>query len=456
MSQAKTILHHLCSLVEADLHEAYPALKTIFIIYEYGQYENALNAKLPDIQKHPAGTCLAEKLKTIKPDSKNLVTFGAIARPQKHTLPGFLWRKKSIVCLYVNADAFDNEEEAKLTLYHNIFLTLHLYETLKTAPPNENAISITSYPKDASYLNMLGDAFAAFFFELSDRTGMIKTLAKKRCLQSLEKTLKYPAEIMPFPIIIDMANLVFKDMKHQKQKALPLAYAMTKEVELTCDDNITRQWLSFIGPAIEMAWSNASIKDILGAAAYTSESVFNRSIAYLISEILTTEPTSLNNLPSFNPFMDIEAQDRLHKRRCQEKLEASISNNAKADTKTLLKAAKKQCDQFLDGNIIGWCAPALIEAALKIELHKNTAKCREEIQLVFQNTAYNLSWPAVKAVHHDLTNLRRNGQTATIVDMIEFLRRDEQSRDAALSLKKLSDWMNTQKINPPHEKSEDE
>lgn len=434
MSQIKTTLNYLCHLAENEINQSFPNLNVISIIHNNHDFQKVLEAQKEGILKLGKGHDAYDALLSYKPDKSRDISFKILTAKTPPKFWGLFGNQKSIAALLINTETLTDEDIAKFELYKNVYMLLKEHENIGHITDNE------------AYNNMIGDAFIVFFSEITSRHGMIKSLAKKRCLQSIQKTINYTPELMPYPAIMDMTALVWKDAKRTKNIS-PMRHALelTAEVEQTCDENIVNQWQEFITPATEMAWCNATPSEILGAAIHTSESVSTRSIAYLISDIINTTPAPLNALPDFNAFTDTDAQQRLHMRISTEKFEKINAEPLNHEQNIYIEAALSQSEKFLDGNLMGWSAPILIEIGIATNDILDLSKRRQMAETIFTKKIESMPWQRIKILNKHLLEIKRKGLSPTLNDIMEFLRQTEDTRDAAIAIKHLIDYKENKK-----------
>lgn len=443
MAQRKTVLQHLSNSLADELKAQFPSLTIAFVISNPAGYKKAFEFKSYEIAKHPAGKNLLDAIEGITPNSQDLVSFIGIATPAAFKNP--LKKNKTIACVYINSDLYHDEKETKTALYSRVFTLLKTHTRLTDKAKKTKEITcITAKTLDISpeFQNMLGDVFTAIYHELIGRTGAIHSLAKKRCQELFEPRIKHYPENNPFPLVLDVTKIVYEEMHtaiKSKNPSFENALKITEEIELTCDENLINQWHEFTAPTLEMVWNKATPKEILGAAAFSSESVFNRSTAYLISEILNIEPSSAYGSLEYNMFRDYETLERLHFKVCDDKFLKLLHGGNEFKHSKLLTAANKQTVELLEGKPIGWSAPALIEAYSEAHKHSDKMVRADVASQTFYKELKNLNWIGLNSLVKNLNHMKREGKTPDLRAIMEFLRQNEETRSVALSIKKLID-----------------
>jgi len=208
------------------------------------------------------------------------------------------------------------------------------------------------------------------------------------------------------------------------------------------DENTVRQWTSFIEPALEMVWGDISIAQILGAAIYTCDNVYNRSAAYMVAEILNTDPAPALQFEGYNAFSDTESQQRSHKLACFETFEYLQTHQYEIQNPNIyFETAQSLCNTLLNGKPNGFCAPALI--AMGQHIVKTPDVSREELSGIFSAEINTLQWNTIRDMHILLIEHKMRGENVDINTIIEILRQGEDTRESAILLKHLSDMQTT-------------
>ena len=187
-----------------------------------------------------------------------------------------------------------------------------------------------------------------------------------------------------------------------------------------------------------MAWAGLSIAQILGAAIYTSDNVYNRTSAYMIADILNTDPTPSLQFEGYNAFADIESQQRNHKIACLETLEHLEERQREGRNAHPFFNIAMHCSQaLLDGKPNGFCAPALVLVGQNIAKTPDITK--EEVANMFSNEVNTIPWLAIRNMNKEIINLKRQSREVSLKTIVEILRRDEDTRESAILIKQLSD-----------------
>ena len=368
----------------------------------------------------------------------------------EHQSSGFLnfFRTHEVAALiFLNSDRFKSEENLANHAYHMTWHALDLYEDLitwksmkKKAQKENKSLSEETKPftcihgvvlpkmeKQALYhRNMNADIFSASIQTLLGKQEAIKNLSTQRMKDTLSPQVGFVAEKNPFPICVETLDFLFteniKTIKKQVH-ALPRAIKLTKETSQAFNTKSIKQWISFSRPAQEMAWSGHYPEAILGAAIYTSENTYVRSIADMVAENTDIIPDLVTTLDTYNPFTDQEANARLHNKKCKDVWQKHIlSIRAPEDSKIFLEVAEQQNESLISGNPTGWCAYALIRVASKIENagSEGINKAIEVAQETFDQETGAIKWDDLCRFSRMIFVYRREGRQIDVQTLINL------------------------------------
>lgn len=203
---------------------------------------------------------------------------------------------------------------------------------------------------------------------------------------------------------------------NKNSRAIPTAIKLTKEIGMTCTAQTIKQWISFARPAQEMAWAGYAPETILGAALYSCENTYVRSIADLVAENMDFKPDLVTTLDGYNPFTDQEANQRLHERKCKETWQKNmLSVRGPEDSKIFYENIKKQNRELMEGRPVGWCAYALMQAANVIETAapQDLNQAITRAQKTFERESGAVSWENLCRLTRTIFAYRRDGYDIT-------------------------------------------
>lgn len=306
---------------------------------------------------------------------------------------------------------------------------LSFYQKHKTEPHRKkDVIAPSPSPLDVLRRTLLSECFAALLIEQSEEKGFFRRYMKKCSELSITANEGYIPENHPYPIVFDSIGLILKDMAIETKDMSELiqnTLLMVNEINETYDDITLKQWVQFCYGAQEMAWMGLSARDILGAASYHSDSAYVRTTAHLIAESLNTDVVPLKSLEIYNPFADQERFERAHAKVAMARFE-QILGEALVDhePEILLKEAMRQNEAFMKGEIIGWCAPALVKTCLAYGKDDVRPALLRDI---FEGAFHAARWGDIRLLNRFVMKKKRQGTEPTpamIVD--EFIGEHER------------------------------
>ena len=427
---------HICNVVRREVENEYKAMSFVCVVYESGQIQQAIKAKAHEFHKHPCGVGLLDALeKTAEAHEGRSKFFALGSALTKQLWPPFK-QQSLLAVLLVNAEDFQDPESVRRWCYVQVWHALRMREGLDAARSEEIILHTSQDPARIAYRNMLGDAFAAIIENLTGQDGHITAIARQRCRETLKKIPGHEAELFPFPITEDAAQIVYEDLLDsplRETKPLTLAAEMATEIGHTFDDAAIQQWRDFANRAQEMAWMGYNKNKILSAAIFTSEDPYVRSMAYLVSEMLNMHPAPLGAMEGHNPFADQEVNERLHIKKAE--LQFKKIMQAKDRAEALMKKALEQNQALMEGHVTGWCAHALLDALMAYkDLHKTGDDLEEMATLRFQKALRETEWINLVKLSSIILHQRRAGQSVTPQSVQALCTENESMRTIAQAL----------------------
>lgn len=453
---------HICKVIARQIEKGYPELSLHFIMHEEDKRKKALLQEKETIAEHPAGATIIDYILNSKDReiTGNRTCFVGLA---EHNNPGFLGFFRSFQTLgvfFVNADRFKTQEDLRNHALHLVWHALALYEdyhaaqaeilkkagTLpslsKTIPKSEDedpfpeknlkeqgplsrleaseGVIISKLETQEFYhRNLLADIFSAAFQALHGSENAIKPLAVQRMHDTLTPQVGFISEKYPFPISLETLQLLLTESlsgSGKKEKTLPLAVRITKEIGMTYKISAIKQWRAFCNPAQEMAWSGFDPETILGAAIYTNENTYVRSIADMVAEHMAIKPKIFSSLNDYNPFADQEMNKRVHEKICLESAKKCLEKaRTPDDYKIFLSEAMAQNAKLMTGNPAGWAAHALMALADELMLSdpKTLNQQKQRLLSIFEQNVSKVSWDNLRSFARYLFRQRREGKIIT-------------------------------------------
>lgn len=430
MSLDNKAADHACQVVRRQVQEEFPDLTLLFIVHQPGQRPKALDTKRGEIYNHPAGEAFWDALKKDAASSSREDKFSGIAIGKEKKLFGLKTQEKMLACCFVNAANLENPDDARRQALFLAWHALYMINNLKKKKSKSEPMVVNLPKQDpavVSWKNMLADAFSALMLEMEGRRDSVGKLARQRSLMALTPKAGAVPEKYPFPLVLDATRLVYQDLAQNnppgKTASIDKALQMTREIAETFDRTAVDQWWAFTKIAQEMAWSNADHNTILGAAAYSSDDAYARATAYLVAEGLNIQTLKPLTGTQYNPFAEIDVNERHHIKVCEEVFQTAVAQAAmNGDSWSFIQSAQLQNQKLLNGDPIGWCAYPLLLAE---DTYKNSGSS-EEAKKTFDTGMGYASWKHVDTIATLITKMRRKGTNLTPEMLAEKLEQDEE------------------------------
>ncbi len=453
---------HICKVTARQIETGYPDLALHFIVHEEDKRKKALLLEKETISEHPAGALITDWILNSKNKeiTGNRTCFVGLVEHNNPGVLGFFRSTQTLGLFFVNADRFKTQEDLKNHTLHLVWHALALYEdfhaaqaeTLKKAgmlpglskttgkaeedkefvqrkQPEQGPLSrleiaegvIVSKLETQEFYhrNLLADIFSATFQALHGSENAIKSLAVQRMHDTLTPQVGFISEKYPFPISLETLQLLLNESlssSGKKEKTLALAVRITKEIGMTYKIAAIKQWRAFCNPAQEMAWCGFDPETILGAAIYTNENTYVRSIADMVAEHMAIKPKIFSSLNDYNPFADQELNKRVHERIGLESAKKCLEKaRTPDDYKIFLSEAMAQNAKLMTGNPAGWAAYALMALADELMLAdpKTLNQQKPRLLSIFEQNVSKVSWDNLRSFARYLFRQRREGSIIT-------------------------------------------
>lgn len=392
MSIEVTTLNHTCNVVRRQVQADYKHLRLYFISYNKQEKVEALLDQEENLNSHIAGKAALKHFRRHKNDDKK--GFIGLCAQIKKQFFKFKQEPEVIALFYICADDYEYVDDAKKDVYHLTWHAIDLYNHYVKQNGRkyyiEDELITPRYEKsDLLNNNLIADAFTSIALSLQADEDRAIDIAKIRAEVTLGNTPGSKPELYPFPIAFEATQMVYKDLKDiyagTKMKLMAMAMHMAHEVGITHNEKSLKQWEVFSTSAQEMAWIGYNYEDIISASSYTSEDPYVRTTAYVIADILEIEPKPWDNFKVYNPFADPEMNERAHKKSCDHSWRNVLVQLHQTDDKKPFSHIALQCNKaLLEGKVMGWCTPAIMQAAKAYqgetleEAHSNATKAFEE------------------------------------------------------------------------------
>lgn len=452
---SKTAMH-ICNVIRRQIEPNFPDLSLYFIVHEEDKKHRAIIQETDSLLEHPAGQKVLSYIQNSKDKdiTDNQSRFVCIGEHHDPGFLGFFRTRATIALLFLNADRFDTQDDLRNHVLHMTWHALALYEDFyKDHDPTKKEKKGTSYKRNKEdqkhiakkryslqngviltdidtnefyHRNLMADIFSSSLQYLQGREDCIKALALYRMRDTLFPKIGFPAERYPFPVSLETLLFHFSEsMKNKNKNIKPVTQAIniTKEIGATFTIPSIKQWRAFCLPAQEMAWCGFDPETILGAAIYTNENTYVRSIADMVAENMNIKPRMLTTLNDFNPFTEMELNFRQHNKNLNERFASLISKiRAPEDSIIFLREAHRQNRKLSEGNPVGWAAHAFLASAQTIEKTdpRQFAKIKPITQTVFEQELKKINWEDIRMFARQIFRLRRDGHTITPEKIMEI------------------------------------
>ncbi|MCB1840210.1 MAG: hypothetical protein KDI61_08115 [Alphaproteobacteria bacterium] len=448
---------HICKVIGRQIQSGFPELSLTFIVHEEEKRKKALMRETEGILEHPAGQMIIDYIQNSKDReiTGNRSSFVGLVEHSNPGILGFFRTTQALAVFFVNADRFKTQEDLKNHSLHMVWHALALYDdyrqaqteslkdagTLptiklssseaadnpsgKTKPEHgpesrlkiEDGVIRTNLETQEFYhRNLLADIFSASFQALHGSEDTIKALGIQRMHDTLTPQLGFISEKYPFPICLETLELLLHEslkMSNKKEKTLPQAIRMTKEIGMTYKLSAIKQWRAFCTPAQEMAWCGYDPETILGAAIYTNENTYVRSIADMVAEHMQIKPKIFSSLNDFNPFADQEMNIRVHDKLGVESVKKCLERvRVPEDYKLFLNEAAAQGAKLMTGNPVGWTAHALIAVSDELMLAdpKTINQQKARLLSIYEQQKPRVGWESIRNFARYIFRQRREGR----------------------------------------------
>lgn len=438
---------HECNVIRRQVLNCYPRLNIRYILHGENEREKAFAKESRRLTDHPAGKYILEypdKESLQKILKKNRSRFVSIARQNNPGFLGFFKQKTYLALCFINYDRFDTIHTLRNQTYHIAWHAIALHNDYEKAlntkkkgalkfVDEHNIICPDLSPQEYYHRNLLGDIFSASLQTLMGRKETFDLLAKQRITATLQPETGFYAEDYPFPMCIDTLTHIFENniAQYQKNKHSPLsAVEFTENIGTTYEPTSIEQWRSFSIPAQHMAWTGHPPETILGVALYTGENTYAQSIADMITERLSITPEIITGLQNYNPFTKPEANARMHRKLCLDLLYNLLSKIViPEDYKVVTDVIEKQNFALLQGNVMGWCVPALIPIRDLIHQCPNKEMMPDLItqsMALFEKEIDEISWETLAYFSEIIFKKRRNNVKITAKSLLDITADNEE------------------------------
>ncbi|MFK7838779.1 MAG: hypothetical protein AB8B83_00475 [Bdellovibrionales bacterium] len=446
-----------CDEVSEEFAEYFHTLDLIIMIAGIANTDTQLMNIQEELLALPSGHKLNNIIKVKLKNERCPTTLVGVIKTKEIKMMGLSSQIFHTAALIININHYSDAKSLKTDLYSLIWKILSLIDDETNNREefilrNDDIFSANWNEDQQASRNMLADIFTGSLHETKAQKGFLKNIAKERTMACFENLIHYDAKSNPFPVMMETTQMIIKDFEStmRNDNHIEKSLKIVSEVIETMDENTIRYWQSFIQNVQEMAWGKVPIAHIIGAAIYASDNAYNKTYAHMLADILNVDPPVGVTYEGYNAFADQDAQIRQHKLSCLESLEYLQEEfGDETNPEPFFKAAQYSCHSLIKGKPSGFCAPALIAVAKQITNDPKTSK--ETQSKIFSAEIKSLPWLAIRQTHREIIAVKKAQKDVNLKTLIDILRREEETREAALLIKELYDLI----LSLPHEEKEE-
>ena len=454
-------IEHVFNVIRRQFAEEFKDVTLLYVVYEPGKANQALSAKRQEITRHPQADPLFALLRKIAVPAFDHSEFTALQTVEEKSAIPFLKRQNTLAVFFINTAHINTQEEARHLGYQKLWHMLDVMEAQKNNKTEDfvetnNILRPVTNKINIAHRNMLGDVFAAVLTEMMGQKDAITDLLRKRCLQSMQAVIGYNADLFPYPIAAESTQVIYDEFTHDtppKSRLISLAIDMTNEINYTFDETSIKQWQAFASSAQRMAWLGYDKHKILSAATYSSEDPYVRSMAYMVAETLSIEPSLYTDFKTYNPFADEEGNKRQHQKFVDRSLENLLARPAEQRTHALIsQITEQQCLRLLEGRVMGWCASALWTIAEDLKEDAPESDIREK----FKAAQSIITWHKLLQLGDAIIRTKRKGTLLTMEKLTHLCEEIGELSPLIQSLKHISPEKIKQSAQPVEKENKEE
>lgn len=424
---------HACNVVRRHLADEYPDLNILFILHDGQRKDQAIARKMSELRTLPGAGKILAALGANK--NEVLIPPGFIGLRLEQKRPWlFFTREEVVACALLDMSLLPDVEAVELEAWRMGWYALWLLQAVREEK-HSDFIQIEGVLRPALvgdaylYHNFLADVFCAYVHEFLGSRGAVRTLAGKLALATVTPTPRAQPEFYPLPVAVDIVQAILDDFGPRTENLKPLrrAWRLMEETARLCDHKLVSQWQSFARAAQDMAWTGVHRNKILGAAIYTNEDPYTRSIAYLLAETLNIEPAMPVQGDFLNAFADPETNARHHHALCMDAMDRCLSKAILTqDNYVFLDEWVRQNKRLMQGEYLGWCAPGLVRVLQVLNNRDGDAeKMAERAQQLFMDTLAQVPWETVQALGQAINARRAQGEDMTQDKILSLMKEQE-------------------------------
>ena len=449
MGLDRKIAAHVCNAVRRQIQSRFPHLTPVFVIFDKEGAQAALEKDLKKISKHPCGKTFLDYIKAHERrlSSDRRTRFVGLALQSKGSALSLSPQRQSLCLFFVNLQHYDTEFALKTHAISMIWQAIKIREDYTTRQKmeasgdtvtvnfrNEDTFELRDgvlCPKlsaDMSFKRNIGaDCFAASLQFMEGQRDAIKNVCALRMQESLLPKDGHAAERFAFGLAHDTLAFVFENasyIRNSKAAALLQALMIADDIGMNYTIPAAEHWRSYCQPAQHMAWTGHPPEMILGAAVYSSENPYVRTIAYLIEEFAGIDPSIVTSFDDFNAFLPREKSAQKHLGGCESALNKVLFDTTiQGGTSPFYEEAQRQFNRLQSGNPHGWCAYALLQLLKEhpqLLTGTQIQTSRTKIEEFFVEKQHETPFDMILKFSVLMFQRRRNSADITLDDMLRM------------------------------------
>ena len=422
MSLKIATVMHACKEISTEVSDLYKNLDIHFIVHHDGQLFETLALAAQEISDHPASRSAVNIMK--KKYKKEQSGYLGTAVAEENIFFGLATRHSLLALCNINLSEFENIRDARQYAYHLAWHAIDSYNYYKD-PENENTVVKENIFRkrnaiEVASANLQADVFSAVILYMGGERDALEYIGKNRSANSLLTRSRHAPEFYPYVLALDATKFALRKAyeKHiNKRHPIPTALKIAHQVGQAFDNFSVSKWIGFSKPAQEMAWRGHNQQEILSAAINTCQDTFIRSTAFLVSEMLETEPSMVMDIQGiYSPFADAEYNRHVHEKAVDKIYVDLIEQGfADKDPSSLVELANKQNHALTEGHATGWCASALQAAAHAYEKALlNGSEPEEFVRREFEQEKVRTKWDSLDDLSQRIVKENRKGEIVTM------------------------------------------
>lgn len=424
-------LKHLKTQAEA----AFPNVKIALVLIDEDEVHGTRYHALYLPKKWDAGDYINE-------NTENAAFFmPGIINTKQSPLRALFGQNKPTAPIYVDLRKFTNDTKLELEFWRcvSIILDMTAYITMltlqKAALPAFSSVKKFNMNDKSSLRTDLFAALTLAFDQQSDVP--IKDLLKSRAMAPFNRLSMEQCDHHPMVIAHDAVLFAFETTSETLDRIKPWKSARRLAIDITkgFDEHAFIGWRDFAQPARDMSLRGYPVSTILSGALAVNDKPHIRSVAHNCAILLghdgiLDDPEDLE----YNAFDSDQSNLIRHEQYAKKLFERSLYEAKKKSCPAPLhEEANRQNLRLTQGQMTGWCADSLQQAAEKFEhlMQGDTPPHVDDLPKPsdFQkdNTQQYSQWSGLKKIAQQVLKSKASGKATSLSAL-----RDHNGDDASL------------------------